>query len=135
MTAIPPKDVTVLLRIDGFAVAAATIAAYALLGGNWWIFALLILAPDLSMLGGFAGPVIGAKAYNLAHSYFVPVVIGLVAWFAGATWLVPYLLIWVAHIAIDRALGFGLKYPGSFNETHLGIIGKGRKEATLANAR
>lgn len=135
MSNIPPSSVTTLLRIDGAAVAVAAIAAYAVLGGNWWIFAALILAPDLSMLAGLAGPAMGAKGYNLAHSYFVPVTIGVIAWFAGAGFLLPYMLIWVAHIAIDRALGYGLKYPGSFAETHLGLIGKARKEAALANPR
>ena len=131
MTGFPPKDVATLLRIDGALIFLAALAAYHLLGGNWWMFALLILAPDLSMLGALAGKQAGTRAYNLAHIYAVPVGIGLIAWFAGATWLIPYMLIWVAHIAIDRALGYGLKYPGSFHETHLGLIGKGRK---LANA-
>ena len=34
--------------------------------------------------------------------------------------------IWVAHIAMDRALGYGLKLPTGFTDTHLGKIGKGR---------
>jgi hypothetical protein len=28
-------------------------------------------------------------------------------------------LIWIAHIAFDRLLGFGLKYPTQFKDTHL----------------
>ena len=32
-------------------------------------------------------------------------------------------MIWAAHIGIDRALGFGLKYPDAFSSTHLGGIG------------
>jgi hypothetical protein len=28
-------------------------------------------------------------------------------------------LIWIAHIGVDRALGYGLKYPSSFKDTHL----------------
>jgi hypothetical protein len=131
MTRFPPKDVSALLRLDGLVIFVATLAAYHLLGGNWWVFALLILAPDLSMLGALAGKHAGTWAYNLAHVYAVPVCIGLIAWFAGGAGLIPYMLIWVAHIAIDRALGYGLKYPGSFHETHLGLTGKGRK---LANA-
>lgn len=30
---------------------------------------------------------------------------------------------------MDRALGYGLKYPTSFQDTHLGRIGKRRDEA------
>jgi hypothetical protein len=28
-------------------------------------------------------------------------------------------LIWLAHIGADRALGYGLKYPTRFQDTHL----------------
>ena len=133
MTGFPPKEVSNLLRLDGLVVFVATLVAYQALGGNWWVFALLILAPDLSMLGAMAGKVAGTRIYNLAHSYFVPVSIGLVAWLAGATAVLPYMLIWAAHIAIDRAVGYGLKYPGSFKDTHLGRMGKD-KGAELANA-
>ena len=133
MTGFPPKEVSYLLRLDGLVVFVATLVAYQALGGNWWLFALLILAPDLSMLGAMAGKVTGTRIYNLAHSYFVPVGIGVAAWLAGATAVLPYMLIWAAHIAIDRAVGYGLKYPGSFKDTHLGRMGKD-KGAELANA-
>jgi hypothetical protein len=33
-------------------------------------------------------------------------------------------MIWLAHIGIDRALGYGLKYSAGFGFTHLGRIGK-----------
>ena len=32
-------------------------------------------------------------------------------------------LIWFAHIGFDRMMGFGLKYPTRFGDTHLGRIG------------
>lgn len=31
-------------------------------------------------------------------------------------------LIWLLHIGFDRAIGYGLKYPSSFKETHLGRV-------------
>jgi hypothetical protein len=31
-------------------------------------------------------------------------------------------LIWGAHIALDRVLGYGLKYPDGSKETHLGRV-------------
>ncbi|RYE60474.1 MAG: DUF4260 family protein [Hyphomicrobiales bacterium] len=133
MTGFPPKEVSYLLRLDGLVVFVATLVAYQTMGGNWWLFALLILAPDLAMLGALAGQETGSRVYNLAHSYFVPVGIGMVAWLAGAAPLLPFMVIWAAHIAADRALGYGLKYPGSFKDTHLGRIGKD-KGAPVANA-
>jgi hypothetical protein len=33
-------------------------------------------------------------------------------------------LIWIAHIGFDRALGYGLKYPTGFGDTHLGRSGR-----------
>jgi hypothetical protein len=31
-------------------------------------------------------------------------------------------LIWLAHIGMDRMLGYGLKYSGGFKDTHLGRL-------------
>ena len=128
-----PRPVLLLLRIEGLAVLSAAIGAYAVLGGNWWIFAALLLAPDLSMLGQLAGASAGARPYNLAHTYSTPVALGAIALLLGLYWALPYLAIWIAHIGADRALGYGLKYPGSFRDTHLGRIG--RKEPGLADPR
>ncbi len=129
ITGSPPRDVGYLLRLEGLAVFAAALYAFWYLGGSWWIFALLILAPDLSMLGYFRSQVFGAKLYNAAHTYSVPAVLALAAWLFGTTWLLPLAVIWVAHIGLDRALGFGLKYAGRPRQTHLGLIGKPAVEA------
>lgn len=125
----PPQEVATILRLEGFAVFVAALFAYQALGGNWWLFALLILAPDLSMLGGLLGPAFGARAYNAAHSYSVPLVLAGLAWLSGAAWLLPFAVMWTAHIGIDRALGYGLKYPSAFDRTHLGPIGKAKRAA------
>jgi hypothetical protein len=130
----PPSEVSAHLRIEGLVAFAAAIAAYQYLGGNWWLFALLILAPDLSMFGWLRGEAFGARAYNLAHTYTAPAVLAGIGYSAGATYLLPFAVIWAAHIAADRALGYGLKYPGLPHHTHLGAIGKLRKEAKVAHA-
>jgi hypothetical protein len=128
---IAPKSVTRTLRMEGLATLAAVVAAYWFLGGNWWLFALLLLAPDLAFFGYAAGDKTGAKIYNLAHTYTVPAVLGAVGWFSGTHLALEIALIWAAHIAMDRAIGYGLKYPGHDGHTHLGLMGKARK---LANA-
>lgn len=130
-----PNSVIRLLRLEGVAVLVAALVAYQLMGGNWWLFALLLLAPDLAMLGALAGPQWAARIYNYAHSYVVPAGLTAIAALGGWHWLLPYLLIWVAHIAMDRALGYGLKYPGVFHDTHLGPIGKAKRQAANADAR
>jgi len=112
-----------LLRLEGLAVCVAALVAYRMVGGSWLLFAALILAPDLGMLAYLAGPRRGATGYNAVHTVLAP---GLLA---GAmalrlvppVWEVP--LIWVCHIGVDRALGYGLKYPAAFRETHLSHAG------------
>ena len=32
----------------------------------------------------------------------------------------------IAHVGMDRAVGYGLKLPGSFHDTHLGRMGRTR---------
>jgi Domain of unknown function (DUF4260) len=131
----PPGEIVTTLRIEGFVALAASLYAYQVLGGNWWLFALLILAPDLSFLGALRGERFGARLYNLVHTYTFPAAIAAVAWFSGAMGIIPFMAIWIAHIGMDRAVGYGLKYPGLDHHTHLGLIGKARKAAGFADAR
>lgn len=116
--------VRMALRFEAFAVFAAATAVYARSGFSWPMFALFFLAPDVSMLAYFAGPRLGALTYNLAHSTGLALALTLAGFFGGLHMLAAGGLIWIAHIGIDRALGYGLKYPTSFGDTHLGRIGR-----------
>lgn len=111
------------LRIEGLVVLLAAILCYRQMGASWLLFVVLFLAPDLSMLGYLAGSRVGAAAYNVVHSYALPVTLLVVAVFTQHRTAVACALIWVAHIALDRTFGYGLKYPSAFGETHLGRIG------------
>src|SRR4051812_17774792 len=93
----PPPSVVRTLRLEGLAAFLAAVTAYGILGGNWWIFGLLLLAPDLSFLGYIAGERTGARIYNLAHTYAAPAIFGAIGWFGGIGWLVAVALIWIAH--------------------------------------
>jgi hypothetical protein len=116
--------VKILLRLEGLTLFAGMTLLYAVWGGSWWIYAILFLAPDLSFAAYLADPKTGAIIYNAAHSYMVPVAL-MTAGFALASplWL-SVAMIWMAHIGIDRALGYGLKYSAGFGFTHLGRIGR-----------
>lgn len=109
-----------LLQAENAALLLAALAAYHVMDGNWWLFLVLILAPDLSMLGYLAGPRPGAWCYNTVHGWFAPVIVYLGALAADSALFVHLALILAAHIAMDRALGYGLKQESGFKDTHLG---------------
>ena len=94
--------------------------------GPIWVLVLLFFAPDLSFVGYLGGPRLGAAVYNLVHLYgFGLAVIG-VGFLQGVNeHFVMLGLLWTAHAGFDRMLGYGLKEPTAFADTHLGRIGKG----------
>ncbi|PBC08269.1 DUF4260 domain-containing protein [Mesorhizobium sp. WSM3859] len=124
------RPVDLIVRFEWGTVAALAVVCYALAGFSWWLFALLILAPDLSMLGYLAGPRVGAVTYNALHILIAPLVLLLAGALLAGPLTTAVALIWIAHIAIDRALGYGLKLPTGFQDTHLGRIGRDRSGAT-----
>ena len=113
-----------LLRLEGLAVAVVASILYARTGSSWWLFAALWLVPDLSMLGYRVSSCWGARCYNAVHTYVVPLFLGVTALLLHADRLLPFALIWINHIAVDRLLGYGLKYSNGFGWTHLGRLGK-----------
>ena len=113
-----------LLRLEGLALFAAALALYAKIGASWKLFAILFLVPDLAMLFYFAGPRIGSMAYNSTHTTLGPIATLAAGYFLNAPIALAVGLIWIAHVGIDRALGYGLKYATRFGDTHLGFIGR-----------
>ncbi len=90
----------------------------------WWLFFVLILAPDLSMVGYAISPRAGALSYNLVHHRAVSVALYILGSLLAIPWLQAAALIMFAHSSFDRVLGYGLKFPDSFQHTHLGMIGR-----------
>lgn len=116
--------VTVMLRLEGALALALAVFAYSQLGASWWLFAGLLLLPDLSMLGYLADRRLGAALYNAGHTYLAPAALALLGWSQGLPALIALALIWAAHIGFDRMMGYGLKYGTAFGATHLGWRGK-----------
>lgn len=108
-----------LIRIEYAVGIALALLLYARHHGSWLLFLVLFFAPDLSLAGYLAGNRVGAACYNAVHTLVPPVALAA----AGVLWERPFAvllaLILFAHIAVDRALGFGLKYPSGPRETHL----------------
>lgn len=117
----------IVLRAEGAALLVVAVILYAQGGGSWWLFAILFLAPDLSLLGYLGSAGTGAVIYNAAHTLIAPALLAVVGLFLSGYILVPLALIWVAHIGFDRLLGYGLKYAAGFGFTHLGHVGRDRE--------
>ena len=117
-------SVRILLRCEGLALFLGACALYDLWGGSWWLFIALFLAPDLSFLAYLIGAKPGAMAYNAAHFTVVPIALMGISLALAMPHLSSIATIWLAHIGLDRALGYGLKYVTGFGFTHLGRIGR-----------
>lgn len=108
-----------LLRLEGAVAAAAALTVYFHDDHPWRLFLALVLAPDLTFVGYLAGTTVGPAFYNTAHAYIAPIAILAVGEVAGGGVAVAVALVWLVHIGFDRALGYGLKYPTAFKDTHL----------------
>jgi hypothetical protein len=111
-----------LLRLEGLAVAAGAVVLYFHEDFGWILFVALILAPDLSFVAYALGPKVGAIAYDAVHTELFPVVLGTAGVIADSSAATKIGLIWLAHIGADRLLGYGLKYPTAFKDTHLSRV-------------
>lgn len=90
----------------------------------WWWFPVLILVPDIGMLGYAFGDKIGAYAYNFFHHKGVAILIFAVGWWLANDYVLLSGIILFGHASMDRIFDYGLKYEKGFKFTHLGEIGK-----------
>lgn len=120
---------TLWQRAESVALAAAFAGFGLVLGFDWWWLLALFLVIDLSMLGYLKNPKVGAQIYNAAHNYVPPAVLLIIFLLLthndgkAPAWLAYLGVVWGFHVAVDRALGFGLKADDDFKHTHLGWIG------------
>ena len=121
--------VCILLRLEGLCVLIAASITYHYVHPAWSQFFWLFFLPDISFLGYLAGKKWGAFSYNALHSYVLPLMISVISYLQNIPDAAPFLLIWIAHIGFDRAMGYGLKYSTGFGDTHLGKIGKSKKSS------
>src|SRR5690606_20918319 len=112
------------LKLEEVAQFLFGIYLFSTLDFAWWWFPVLILSPDVSMIGYAFGNRIGAYSYNLFHHKAVAIAVYLLGIYTGNSVVELIGVILFAHSAMDRMLGYGLKYTTSFTDTHLGKIGK-----------
>ena len=113
-----------LLKLEALALWGLSVFLFAQLGYAWWWYPVLFFAPDLSMLGYLGGTRVGALVYNIVHHHAVSLGLYGLGFFLGNPVLLLAGVILLGHSNMDRLLGYGLKYPDSFQNTHLGVIGK-----------
>jgi hypothetical protein len=119
-------DPVALQRLEGAVLLALSLLIYWKLAGPWLWYFLLVLAPDLFMIGYLGGPRLGAAIYNLGHTWLLPGILAAVGILGGTSFALDVAVIWFGHIGFDRLLGYGLKLPTAFQDTHLGRIGRNR---------
>lgn len=110
-------------RIESAAIFIAATVVYFHNDFNWLLYILLLFAFDVFMMGYLANPRVGAILYNLGHSFIFPAILGAIYAYNESDVVLGLTCLWLAHIGIDRALGYGLKLPTHFRHTHLGDIG------------
>lgn len=112
-----------LLKTEGLVLLFGALVAFWQFDVSWW-WMLAILVPDISMMGYLQDTKTGALTYNIGHSAILPGLLAIVGFVNNWPTVFAVSLVWLAHIGIDRALGYGLKYSDGFKHTHLGSIGK-----------
>jgi len=110
---------SLLLHLEEALLLTLTLFAYQHFHYSWLLFAILFLTPDLSMLGYLLNVRAGASTYNFVHTLTLPLALLLISYIQHWSLAAAIALIWTAHIAVDRLLGYGLKYPTFFKDTHL----------------
>ena len=112
------------LRLEGAVLLAGSLIAYSATRQPWWLVPLTLLLPDLLMAGYLRSSRLGAQLYNIAHSTVLPAALTGLGWWQGKPLVAALALTWLAHVGLDRLLGYGLKYDDSFQHTHLGHLGQ-----------
>ncbi|MFC3749788.1 DUF4260 domain-containing protein [Paenibacillus sp. GCM10012306] len=108
-----------LIRIEGLVVLVLGIYLYFSNGYNWAAFLLLLMLPDLSMIGYVVSNKTGVYTYNFAHTFVTPLLLLLLGLVFSVDFLMMIGFIWMVHIGMDRMMGFGLKYETDFKDTHI----------------
>jgi hypothetical protein len=114
------------LQVEGVALLIGAFVAYPNTKESWWLVAIFLFAPDLFATGYLLGNRVGAFFYNVSHATILPMTLAGFGLLRHDSLAVAIGLVWLAHVGLDRALGYGLKYNDNFQHTHLGWIGRSK---------
>lgn len=111
-----------ILKLEEAAMFVASIYGFNLLGYAWWVYAALILTPDIGMLGYLVNKKVGAITYNIFHHKALAIVVAALGLLLCNNPLLLAGIILFGHAAMDRMMGYGLKFYTGFKHTHLGEL-------------
>lgn len=112
----------ILLHIEGFVVFVLCIYFYGYFDFSWLLFLILLLSPDLAILGFLLNNKIGTIVYNIFHTYTTSLITIFLGFLLSIPTILAIGLIWTAHIGMDRMVGYGLKYLNDFKDNHLNRV-------------
>ena len=116
--------VGIILRAEHLAILVAGVVLWLANGGPPLLLIPAWLLVDASMIGYLGGPRLGSITYNAAHNLVLPLALIGLGWWTDVGWQVLAGAVFLTHVGLDRTLGYGLKLPSDFRDTHLGRIGK-----------
>ena len=108
-----------IVQLEGLVLFLLSLFFYNTASANWILFVILLFTPDISMIGYLKDKKIGAMVYNSIHNYMLAGILMLLGFAADYALLYEIGLILFAHVSLDRFIGFGLKYPSAFKDTHI----------------
>lgn len=125
----------VALKLEELAQFFVGMALFSQLSFEWWWFPVLLFLPDIGMFGYVINARVGALVYNLFHNKAIAISFLLLGIFYLGEFTTLIGIILFSHVAMDRVFGYGLKFPDSFNNTHLGRIGKNNNRKLQINPK
>ncbi|MFA5015850.1 MAG: DUF4260 family protein, partial [Actinomycetota bacterium] len=109
---------SILKRITSveYLLAAILVAVFYVVIGqfDWYWLIILFLAFDLTMIGYVVNTRVGAVLYNISHSLIGPAILMTIYISTDNRVVLFVVLVWLFHIFVDRALGYGLKHSTGF---------------------
>jgi uncharacterized protein DUF4260 len=113
-----------LIKLEELGMFLFGIYVFSSLPYEWWWFPILILTPDISMVGYLVNDKVGAVLYNIFHHKAIALAMIFLGYYLPDSLIVLIGSILLAHSSMDRFFGYGLKTFQGFKFTHLGRIGK-----------
>lgn len=113
-----------VLKLEELAMFVFCIYALYLFKAEWWYYIILLIGPDISMLGYLLGNKPGALLYNIFHHKGIALSVCIVGLLINNEIIQMAGIILFGHSSMDRFFGYGLKLAEGFKSTHLGVIGK-----------